>query len=365
MRVSTPGYTSRRAPGSGIPLLQESGDGAVEVAATRERLPGRIQPILPPPDLLVRRQAVLGKDEFSARLENPADFTKGTRHVGQGAKSERHEDGVRAPVGQRIPSAEAFRNSTGSPAPRTLFPARAHSSLDGSRAQTRRTFVLVVERKVQPRTETLLPGRSQQGWNDFFPLPHHGSAAGDVHEFREEDRAEKPITHFRMVFFLARGEGMSPVPRQCRKCDIIVRPVSAVPEERSVFRGVFPWHARCYSSREGRHPSLTGGNDDEHRRHRLAARVRGPGHVHDAGACAVLRRNGPQEEHPGDDRPVARHHRPHQRRVGAGRLQHGLRARSSAGSSATSPGSGSPGSGSRRSRGTRRRFPTRPSWSTR
>ena len=35
------------------------------------------------------------------------------------------------------------------------------------------------------------------------------------------------------------------------------------------------------------------------------------------------------------------------------------------GSSATSPGSGSPESASRRSRSTRRRYPTRPSWSTR
>ena len=65
---------------------------------------------------------------------------------------------------------------------------------------------------------------------------------------------------------------------------------------------------------------------DRHRRHRLAAHGHRPGHGDAARARPVLRRPGAAQERPLDDHAQLLRPGPRQRRVGARRLQPGLRA---------------------------------------
>jgi len=161
--------------------------GRLEIAAAAQDPPDRIQAVLPPPHILVRRQACFGEDEFPARLENPGHFSKRPRYIGrvQSVNVTRTVSALRS--GKGISSAPACRTR---PVHRRRAPSRRpcptiHWTVECPDVPYPR---LVVEGEVQPRTEAHFQDAPKGERNHFRPLPHARlRAAGEVHDLRENE----------------------------------------------------------------------------------------------------------------------------------------------------------------------------------
>src|SRR5262245_54828549 len=76
-------------------------DLAGQVAASEDPLLHRLEAMLPPPDPLVRRQAVLDESHRTARLEHAPNLRQCPLDVGDGAHRPGREGGVEAVVLER------------------------------------------------------------------------------------------------------------------------------------------------------------------------------------------------------------------------------------------------------------------------